>query len=163
MNRIIFDTEPDMSTPEKVRNILNSTGAFSEQEIEVALEIVRENLEKGSQKSGYNFLLVRGDSGQIAGFACFGPIACTKSGYDLYWIAVHKDFQGMGLGKKLFQETERQVRKLKGAKIYAETSGRRDYLPARKFYQSLGFSKSCRLKDFYAPGDDKLILQKDLN
>jgi ribosomal protein S18 acetylase RimI-like enzyme len=157
-----LDKEPDRSTPDLVRNILVSTGAFSAQEIALAMELVMENLEKGSHKSGYHFLLARNNHGHMAGFTCYGPIPCTESGFDLYWIAVHRDFQGMGLGKSLFAETEKEIRTRKGSRIFAETSGRKDYLQARKFYTAVGFSKTCRIKDFYAPGDDKIIYEKVL-
>ncbi len=162
MSLFAFDEHPDPSTPEKIRNILISTSSFSNREIEVAMDLVRENLEKGRLRSGYFFLLARDESGQMAGFTCFGPIPCTLHSYDLYWIAVHKDFQGMGLGRKLYLETEKKVKKQDGKKIFAETSGRKDYHSARKFYQSLEFKKICRIGDFYAPGDDKVIYQKDI-
>ncbi len=163
MTSFIFDKEPDKSTPDMIRSILTSTSAFSDQEIDVALELVMENLDKGSQKSGYHFLLARKDSGPMAGFTCFGPIPCTESGYDLYWIAVHRDFQGKGLGKRLYLETEKEIIAGSGTRILAETSSRKTYVQARNFYLSQGFTKVCRLKDFYAPGDDKIIYEKVLS
>ena len=162
MSFFTFDEHTDPSTPEKIRNILISTSSFNNREIEVAMDLVRENLEKGSLASGYFFLLARVESGQMAGFTCFGPIPCTLHSYDLYWIAVHRDFQGMGLGRLLYLETEIKVKKQNGEKIYAETSGRKDYMPARQFYRDLGFTETCKLEDFYAPGDDKIIYQKNL-
>lgn len=157
-----FDKQPDRSTPDLVRNILASTGAFSEQEIDLAMGLVVENLEKGSQKSGYHFLLARNNHEHMAAFTCYGPIPCTESGFDLYWIAVHRDFQGTGLGRTLFAETEKEIRTLNGTRIFAETSGRKNYFQTRKFYTAVGFTKKCRLKDFYAPGDDKIIYEKVL-
>ncbi len=157
-----FDEQLDASSQDEIRNILLSTRSFSSREIEIAMDLVRENLEKGSLRSGYFFLLARDESGQMAGFTCFGPIPCTLHSYDLYWIAVRKDFQGMGLGRLLYLETEKKVKKQDGKKIFAETSGRKAYHSARQFYQSLEFKKICRISDFYAPGDDKFIYQKDL-
>ncbi len=162
MKDFTFDEQLHSSSREEIRNILISTGSFSMHEIEVAIDLAGENLEKGSSRSGYFFVQARDESGRMAGFTCFGPIPCSLYSYDLYWIAVRGDCQGIGLGRKLYLKTEQQIVNRKGRKIYAETSGREDYHQARRFYQSLGFKKVCRLEDFYAPGDDKIIYEKDL-
>ena len=44
-----------------------------------------------------------------------------------------------------------------GRRIYAETSGRPQYEPTRVFYERLGFTPETQLKDFYAPGEDKVF------
>jgi ribosomal protein S18 acetylase RimI-like enzyme len=46
--------------------------------------------------------------------------------------------------------------------IYAETSGKAQYLPTRRFYERAGFAEAARLPDFYAVGDAKIIYRKDL-
>ncbi len=163
MKDFTFEEQLDASSQDEIRTILASANAFSSREIEVATELVRENLEKGSIRSGYFFLLARDKSGRMAGFTCFGPIPCTVHSYDLYWIAVYEDCRGMGLGGNLYLKTEAQVKKRGGKKIYAETSGREDYRLTRNFYQGMGFKELCRLEEFYAPGDDKVIYGKTLN
>ena len=50
-----------------------------------------------------------------------------------------------------------------GRRLYAETSGRAQYRPTRRFYRRAGFRREARLRDFYAPGDDKLIFVKELS
>lgn len=162
MKDFTFEEQLNASSQDEVKTILASTNAFSSREIEVATELVRENLEKGSLGSGYFFLLARDESGRMAGFTCFGPIPCTLYSYDLYWIAVRGDCQGLGLGRKLYLKTEANVKMRGGKKIFAETSGREDYHLTRSFYQGQGFKELCRLSDFYAPGDDKLIYGKDV-
>lgn len=162
MKAFDFDERLDASSQYEIESILASTGVFSSQEIEMAVELVRENLEKGSQGSGYFFLLARDESDKMAGFTCFGLIPCTINSYDLYWIAVRSDCQGMGLGRRLCLLTEAQVKKRGGKKIYAETSGRKDYALTRNFYLKMGFQELGRLEDYYAPGDDKVIYGKDI-
>ncbi|MBU0765725.1 MAG: GNAT family N-acetyltransferase, partial [Bacteroidetes bacterium] len=89
---------------EIVREIVTSSGFFYDREVDVAVELVCERLEKG-EASGYYFLFAEYNK-KVAGYTCFGSIACTKGCYDLYWIAVHNDFRGQGIGRILLQKTE---------------------------------------------------------
>jgi GNAT superfamily N-acetyltransferase len=143
-----------------VRDIVESTGFFSPAEVEVADELVRERLAAGPA-SGYHFVFSERD-GHTAGYACYGPIAATEGSYDLYWIAVHKDRQGQGLGRIILGECERLIRAEGGRRIYIETSHRPQYVSTRAFYQRCGYFLEAVLKDFYAPGDDKAIYVKSL-
>jgi ribosomal protein S18 acetylase RimI-like enzyme len=143
-----------------VRAITGSTGFFRPDEIGVAVSLVEERLAKGLE-SGYEFLFAEVEN-QTAGYACFGPIACTVVSYDLYWIAVHADFQGRGLGKMLLRESERTIEELGGRRIYIETSSRPQYDPTRKFYLACGYREEAVLEDFYAPDDSKVMYVKVL-
>lgn len=96
------------------------------------------------------------------GYTCWGPIACTQGSYDIFWIAVDPRLQGKGLGKLLMQATESRIQMSGGRRIYLETSGRPDYLPTRRFYDRCGYEIVATLSDFYATGDDKVILVKRL-
>lgn len=98
----------------------------------------------------------------IVGYACYGPIAGTRDSFDLYWIAVHAEHRGNGLGKRLLQATVEAVRAAGGDRLYAETSSRAQYKPTHRFYEACGFKCEALLKDFYAPGDDKLIYRLDV-
>ena len=91
--------------PQRVRRLVDITGFFNPAEVDVAEELVGEYLAKGDA-SGYHFIMAD-HYGRLAGYVCFGPIPGTASSYDLYWIAVHPDFQGRGLGRRLMVETER--------------------------------------------------------
>jgi ribosomal protein S18 acetylase RimI-like enzyme len=144
-----------------VRAITGSTGFFRRDEIDVAVSLVEERLVKGPA-SGYEFLFAEVE-GQTAGYACFGPIPCTVASYDLYWIAVHADFQGRGLGKLLLRESERVIEEMGGRRVYIETSSRPQYDPTRKFYLACGCREEAVLEDFYAPGDSKVIYVKALD
>jgi hypothetical protein len=75
--------------PGNVRDITESSGFFYAEEVATAVELVEERLAKGAA-SAYSFVFAD-DGGRTVGYACFGPIACTKASFDLYWIAVHAD------------------------------------------------------------------------
>ena len=144
-----------------VQNIVKSTGFFSPDEIHIAVELVTERLQKGLE-SGYYFIFAEIDRRTI-GYSCFGPIPATRFSYDLYWIAVHNDWRGKGMGRKILEASEQAVKKLGGQRLYIETSGREQYRPTRSFYISCDYTKEAHLKDFYAPGDAKYFYVKALD
>jgi ribosomal protein S18 acetylase RimI-like enzyme len=144
-----------------VRAIVASTGMFRPAEIDVAVELVEERLARG-EASGYEFVLAELEQ-QTVGYACFGPIAVTQGSYDLFWIAVHRAWQGYGLGRQLLAAVEAAIVQAGGRRIYVETSGRADYAATRAFYQRCGYVLEATIGDFYAPGDDKLIYVKSLS
>ena len=138
--------------------MVKASGFFYDEEVEVAVELVEERLAKGA-KSSYYFLFAE-HSGKVVGYTCFGPIPCTKSSYDLYWIVVHNDFRGSGLGTELLRRSEDMISKRGGTRIYAETSSRPQYDPTRAFYQKAGYQQEAVINDFYAPGDSKIVYLK---
>jgi GNAT superfamily N-acetyltransferase len=146
--------------PAAVRAITESTGFFYPDEIDTAVELVEERLARGL-KSGYHFIFA--DEGErVVGYSCFGPVACTKSSFDHYWLAVSDDRRGRGLGSALIAATERAVSALGGTRIYIETSSRPLYDPTRAFYLARAYTKEAELLDFYGPGDSKVIYVKVL-
>ena len=155
MPRERFRTQVQADDPEVVREIVTSSGFFSSAEIDVAVELVDEHLAKG-EASGYLFLFAH-DGDRTVGYACYGPIACTTASYDLYWIAVHSDHRGHGLGQALSREVERLIAARGGTRIYAETSSRAQYEPTRAFYERCGYARDAEMRDFYAPEDGKVV------
>jgi len=141
-----------------VREIVSSSGFFSQDEINIAMELVVERLKKGPE-SGYYFLFAEIED-RVVGYSCFGPIPATLYSYDLYWIVVHPNWQGKGIGHRLLVASEEVIKNLGGQHVYIETAGRDQYKPTRAFYISCGYAEEARLEDFYAPGDAKHIYVK---
>jgi GNAT superfamily N-acetyltransferase len=145
-----------------VRQIVRSSGFFSAAEIDVAVELIDDRLKKG-ETSDYHFAFADDDAaGRTMGYTCFGEIACTLGSYDLYWIAVHNDDRGGGIGRLLLNESERLIKLRKGRRVYIETSSRALYEPTRQFYLHCGYTIDAVLQDFYSPGDGKVIFVKPL-
>jgi GNAT superfamily N-acetyltransferase len=143
-----------------VREIVTSTGFFSDAEIAVAVELIEDRVSRG-ERSDYRFLFAE-QNGRTSGYACYGPIACTTGSFDLYWIAVHPSVQGAGVGKKLLAAAEALIAGESGRHVYVETSSRVQYDPTRIFYEHNRYRLAAVLPDFYAPGDDKVIYVKEL-
>jgi D-alanine-D-alanine ligase len=160
IHAVNFRYEIEKKDGERVRQMLNATGFFSSAEICVAAELVGESFTKGLQ-SDYRFIIAE-KQGLIAGFTCYGPIPCTEANYDLYWIAVHPDYQRQGLGKKLLRETEDLIKAAGGKRLYVETSQRPQYSGTRAFYESEGYCLEAVLDDFFKPGEGKAIYCKRL-
>jgi GNAT superfamily N-acetyltransferase len=155
-----YGYEVQTGDAEKIRHLAEVTGFFSDDEVAVAGELVDERLAKGPE-SGYFFVMAE-QCGRLIGYACYGPIPCTTSSFDLYWIVVHPDFQGRGLGRALLKEAERLIKSAGGGRIYVDTSQRDQYASTRAFYESCGYRLETVLADFYAPGDGKVIYCKAL-
>lgn len=149
-----------------VAELVRRTGAFSEEEMAIAEELVQDRQRRGAE-SGYEFLFAEapGEGGgppKLVGYTCYGSIPGTRWSWDLYWIAVEPEAQGLSVGSRLLEETERRIERAGGRRLYVETSGRDDYARARRFYRRAGYEPEARLRDFYAPGDPKVIFVKEL-
>jgi ribosomal protein S18 acetylase RimI-like enzyme len=125
------------------------------------VELIEERLVKGL-RSGYHFLFAE-QNGQVLGYTCFGPIACTIASYNFYWIVVHNNARGRGIGKELLRRSEEIIAAQGGERLYIETASRDQYNPTRRFYFDCGYRKEALLEDFYAPGDGKVIYVKVLH
>ncbi len=143
-----------------VEALIRATGFFNPEEIEVALELVDDRLREG-EGSHYRFLVGEVD-GQVAGYACWGPIPGTSASADLYWIVVHPDQQGEGIGAALLTAAEDWMAGEGRTRVYVETSTRAQYDGTRGFYRARGYAVAAELPDFYAPGDGKAVFLKVL-
>jgi D-alanine-D-alanine ligase len=157
---ITFRYEVCPEDRESVRRLVDSTGVFSPVEIDVAVELVDDRINRG-QQSDYHFVFAD-QGGRTVGYTCYGPIALTAASFDLYWIAVDKAMHGRSIGRLLLERTEELVRAAGGRQLYIETSNRQQYAPTRGFYLRCGYPQVALLKDFYATGDDKVIYARDL-
>ena len=155
---LTFRTIPEKRDIKRIREIVVSTKFFYDHEVDVAVELIQERLGKGDS-TGYHFVFAEAD-GITCAYSCYGPIAMTKSSFDLYWIVTDNEFRGKGIGKKLLAETYKEARKMGCTLIIAETSGLDHYKPTRAFYESNNFTPEARIRDFYDKDDDKYIYVK---
>jgi ribosomal protein S18 acetylase RimI-like enzyme len=162
----------------RIAEILRRSRVFNRDEIAVALELFDEaNAERGMRIEGelrhpdsafriphstsdYAFLGAFTPEEILVGYACWGPTPATDRTWDLYWIAVDTALQGAGIGTILLDEVERRLVGRHARMLIAETSSRSDYAATRGFYGSRGYAEGARVRDFYAPGDDRIIFVK---
>ena len=148
----------------RVAELLGSTAVFSREEIDVALQLFDESVsdESGaglddSRVADYEFIGAF-DGERLLGYACAGPTPATEGTFDLYWLAVDPAAQGTGVGRALVREVERDLRERGARLLLVETSSRPDYEKTRAFYARCGYTEAARIRDFYAPADDRIML-----
>src|SRR5262249_4726532 len=120
-----------------IRSLVLKTGVFNEREVEGVRELMDDTVNRPTW-GNYRFWLAEAN-GVIAGFTCVSPIHGTPDRYDMYWLAVHPDFHGLGIASRLVDLAIAGSRAQGGQKIYVETSTRDVYAPARAFYLASGF------------------------
>ena len=146
----------------RVAEILAATAVFRDEELDVALELFDESVlpASASASADYVFVGAFADGGMLTGFACYGPTPGTDRGWDLYWIAVDPAAQRSGAGTVLLAEVERRLQDLGARMLVIETSSRAEYSPTRAFYTGRAYTEAARVRDFYAPADDRIIYTK---
>jgi ribosomal protein S18 acetylase RimI-like enzyme len=161
----------------RIAEILRASRVFSGDEIAVALELFDEAHEERGLRteesvspqssvlvphspSDYLFLGAFSPEGILVGYACWGPTPATDRTWDLYWIAVDPMLHGAGIGTILLEEVERRLVKRHARMLVVETSSRSDYTATRAFYGRRGYAVAASVRDFYAPGDDRIIFVK---
>ncbi len=126
----------------------------------VAEELIDSYLDDPSG-SGYHILVAEADS-TVEGYICYGPTPLTEATWDIYWMAVAREKQNQGIGSALLKSAEEEILKGRGKLSIIETSSTPAYEKTRNFHLSQRYEIVARIPDFYAPGDDKLIMQKRL-
>jgi len=133
------------SDREDVLAMLVACGAFNEEEVRAALEIL----------DSFEFTLLGAEvEGKLAGYVCLDRIALTQSTWHVYWLCVHPAMQRRGIGAALIEHGADFARRRGGERLVLETSGRPDYEGARRFYEKAGFQVVGRIADYYRAGDD---------
>jgi ribosomal protein S18 acetylase RimI-like enzyme len=134
-------------------SILKRTPEFSEDDQEVALELIDLGIRR---EDTYRFW-VDEENGRALGYICFGPTPMTRGTFDLYWICVDPDAKGKGVGRRLIAKMEEQLTGEGGRLIRVETAGTDEYAATRAFYDKIGYPVVARIRDFYWPGNDLYI------
>jgi ribosomal protein S18 acetylase RimI-like enzyme len=142
--------------------LLGATGAFSDEELDVALELIDLGLADPPSRDYLFRVAASDDDARVLGYACWGHVPMTDGVYDLYWIAVDPRAQGGGIGRRLMDDAEADVRERGGRMVLVETAGKASYAATRAFYERIGYAEVARLRDFYRVGDDKVIYGKTL-
>lgn len=118
----------------------------------------------GSLK-GHVWIVLEAPDGTVIGGAYYAPEPFSYRVWNLYFIAVLPAFQGGGLGGLLIAHVEAALRGL-GAQsarvLIVETSSLERFALTRRFYRDHGYDEEARIREFYGPGDDKVVFWKSL-
>lgn len=83
----------------------------------------------------------------------------------IYWLGytyVDPQYHGYGVGSQLLNYIVRDLKRRNARKLFLATSSNSIYGGAVSFYTNHGFRWEGTLKDLYAPGEDQIIMGKDL-
>jgi ribosomal protein S18 acetylase RimI-like enzyme len=146
---------------DSIKQMLIDTEHFNDEEMKVALELIDVYLNDAKQNDYMIYSYVNEDTDKAAGYICYGRRPLTENTYDLYWITVDPRIHGKGIGSRLIDFMENNLKKnLEGGLVLIETSGKDNYEGERKFYEKNGYKVQTIIKDFYRKGDDLFIYHK---
>ena len=86
----------------------------------------------------------------------------TQGTYNILSIGVLPEYQSSGLGSALLKYTEQFLITKQVRLLIVDTSSTEEYTKARNFYLKNGYELEARIRDFWSPGDDKIIFRKAL-
>ena len=102
------------------------------------------------------------DDGEPVGVAYYAPEQYAYGTWNLYFIAVHPERQGEGIGGQLLRYVEQMLASRGERVLLVETSGLPNFERTRAFYRQNGYDEEARIREFYKAGDDKIIFRKAL-
>jgi len=137
--------------------IAKAINLFSPPEIEALGEMLTGYFEEDSESFWITY-----DDGEPRGVAYCAPEVYADGVGNLYFIAVHPEYQGQGIGGKMLRYVEEKLAERGDRLLLVETSGLPDFERTRKFYHKNGYEEEARIRDFYKAGDDKIIFRKVL-
>lgn len=140
--------------------ILLHSGIFNQSDAECVDQMF---VEAFNQQSDDNYRFIscwEGD--QLLGFACYGCESLTHGTWDLFWVCVSNGARRKGAGHMLLAEVQRQAGReyVRLIVIYTSSSGR--YAPARRLYESMGFTRTAVVPAYYDENDDLFIYTQRL-
>ena len=141
------------------------TGVFKPYEIDVLEELLDEYHAGALGVEHTAVVLLSGPPehpDSIVGYAYYAPDVMTDRSWYLYWIAIDQSRRGSGLGTRVMQHVEADIRQRQGRLLFIETSSLPHSEPTRRFYLKQGYEINGQLRDFYSDGDDMIIFRKRL-
>lgn len=115
----------------------------------------------GGDQNRPHFWLADDDGGLVSVAYC-APEVMTDGTWNLLFIAVRPDLQGQGRGAALVRHIEHWLTERGERILLVETSGTDALERTRAFYRKYGFDEEARIRDYYRPGDDKVVFRKAL-
>jgi len=113
----------------------------------------------------HRWIVALDPDGRIAGAAYYAPEPFADRVWNLYFLAVDPHLHRHGVGTTLVAHVETSLRgagEQLARVLLVETSSTDDYEGARRFYGREGFDLEARIREFYGPGDDKVVFWKSL-
>ncbi len=111
---------------------------------------------------GNDYFWITDDDGGLAGVVYYAPERLTEGTWNLYFIGVHPDRRREGRASALLGYVEEALAARGERLLLVETSGLRTFERAWALYRKCGYDEEARIRDFSAPGSDKIVFRKAL-
>ena len=136
---------------------IRECGLFSPDEAEGFVSMLPELV----VADGAHWRLLRAGN-RIAGACYLSLEPMSDDVWNLWFIGLRPDDQGRGGGSLLLAEVERIARAKAGRLMLIETSSGEGFETARAFYAARGYDREAAIRDYYRPGEDKIVFRKAL-
>ena len=101
--------------------------------------------------------------GDPVGLCFCAPEQLADGAWNMLALAVLPTHQGGGLGARMVERLEADLRARGDARILiVDTSGSDSFARTRGFYEKQGYEPEARIRDYWADGDDKVTFRKTL-
>jgi ribosomal protein S18 acetylase RimI-like enzyme len=139
----------------------DATGMFRPIEVQALREVLDDYFAVNQHEQ--HVAITCEEDGKILGFAYYAPAEMADRTWYLYWIVVGKAVQARGVGTRMLQHMEDDLRtNLKARVLFVETGSMPHYELTRQFYRKNGYEQHALLKDFYTAGDSMVVFRKDI-
>jgi GNAT superfamily N-acetyltransferase len=143
-----------------IREIALGTGLFDTEswpDVEsIMLDSLNGNLED------HTWIVRENNDGEVVGAAYYAPEPFSHRMWNLYFLGVRPGQQGAGTSSALVAHVEEVLRNRGERVLIIETSGVDGFEATREFYRKQGYAEEARIREFYGPGDDKVVFWKAL-
>jgi ribosomal protein S18 acetylase RimI-like enzyme len=148
----------------ELKRIAVATNMFDDDSVGFFDEMVAGSLD-GSKPDHQWLVVVDDGSDVVVAGAYYAPEPFADRLWNLYFIAVDPAHQGGGIGGRLLgfvEDTLRSLGESVARVLIVDTSSTDPYTRTRDFYRRHGFDEEARIREFYGPGDDKVVFWKSL-
>jgi ribosomal protein S18 acetylase RimI-like enzyme len=159
-------TTPELIRPatdedaKSIREIAIGTGLFDDEswpDVEgIMVDSVAGTLED------HSWIVLEDNTQHVVGAAYYAPEPFAHHMWNMYFLGVRPGRQGDGTGAALVAYVEEVLRARGERVLIIETSGLKSFEATRGFYRKQGYTEEARIREFYGPGDDKVVFWKAL-
>ncbi|MCC0176119.1 GNAT family N-acetyltransferase [Waterburya agarophytonicola K14] len=136
------------------------TELFQPNELEELSSMLSAYFEDGLD--GEHKWLTDEEDGQLRGVAYYAEETFANGVSNLLLIAVHPEYQRKGRGTEFLRHVEAELRRMGKRILIIETSSLDSFEATRAFYRKNGYDEEARIREYYNPGEDKIVFRKVL-
>lgn len=145
----------------ELKRVLRVIRMHHEQDARYARRYYRDYFKRWGK--GWDKIIVAEYHGKILGVS--GYFYDNEEAKGIYWLGytfIHPRYQSHGIGTQLLEYIFKDLKHRDARKLFLSTSSDAIYGGAVSFYTDHGFRWEGTLKDLYSPGEDQILMGKDL-